>query len=370
MNDRVRYGMREASVLTGRLTEATAVLRRALQSGRDRTTVEPLPEPLRRFLDRFTRTGVAPDPRGFAEPSPPDICDRPEGGQFVAKSYGNQAGTRAYKLYVPRHYRGQPLPLIIMLHGCTQSPDDFAAGTRMNLRAEEHDCFVAYPAQPASANVSKCWNWFRPGDQQRGRGEPSLIAGITRQVIGDYAIDEKRVYAAGLSAGGAAAAILAETYPDLYAAIGVHSGLACGLASDVPSAFAAMRQSQPAARRRSGDHAGRRSHSETVPAIVFHGDQDTTVHPHNGDQIIAQLREALNADLRVTVQRDRVPGGRAYVRTIHEDPSGLALFEQWVVHGAGHAWSGGSSAGSFTDPQGPDATREMLRFFLEHPRSF
>ena len=269
---------------------------------------------------------------------------------------------------MPSQYRGQPLPLIVMLHGCTQSPDDFAAGTRMNLRAEEHNCFVAYPEQAASANISKCWNWFRPGDQIRGQGEPALIAGLTRQVMSDYSVDEERVYAAGLSAGGAAAAVLAAAYPDLYAAIGVHSGLACGAASDVPSAFAAMRQSGPVARRRSGGKlSGRGGYSRIVPAIVFHGDQDTTVHPNNGDQVIAQLKEALTTDARVTVEHGRVPGGRTYTRTVHRDAADHSIFEQWVIHGAGHAWSGGSLAGSYTDPQGPDATREMLRFFLDHP---
>jgi poly(hydroxyalkanoate) depolymerase family esterase len=238
----------------------------------------------------------------------------------------------------------------------------------MNLRAEEHNCFVAYPEQAASANVSKCWNWFRPGDQIRGQGEPALIAGLTRQVMSDYSVDEERIYAAGLSAGAAAAAVLAAAYPDLYAAIGVHSGLACGAASDIPSALAAMRRSGPVARRRSGGNlSGRGGYSRIVPAIVFHGDQDTTVHPNNGDQVIAQLREMSDTAVRVTAEDARVPGGRAYTRTVYHDAADHSIFEQWVIHGAGHAWSGGSPAGSYTDPQGPDATREMLRFFLDHP---
>jgi poly(hydroxyalkanoate) depolymerase family esterase len=325
-----------------------------------------LPDPLRRFLDRVTPAGFEPGPGALTEPSAPGI-PASERGQFLTKSFSNQVGSRAYKLYVPSQYRGQPLPLIVMLHGCTQSPDDFAAGTRMNLRAEEDHCFVAYPEQAASANISKCWNWFRSGDQIRGQGEPALIAGLTRQVMTDYSVDEERVYAAGLSAGAAAAAVLAAAYPDLYAAIGVHSGLACGTASDVPSAFAAMRRSVPVARRRSGNLSGRGGYSRIVPAIVFHGDQDTTVHPSNGDQVIAQLKEALATDARVTVEHGRVRGGRAYTRTIHRDAADHSIFEQWVIHGAGHAWSGGSPTGSYTDPQGPDATREMLRFFLDHP---
>jgi poly(hydroxyalkanoate) depolymerase family esterase len=293
-----------------------------------------------------------------------------ERGQFLTKSYRNQFGSRAYKLYVPSQYRGQPLPLIVMLHGCTQSPDDFAAGTRMNLRAEEYNCFVAYPEQVASANVSKCWNWFRPGDQIRGQGEPALIAGITRQVMSDYSVDEERIYTAGLSAGAAAVAVLAAAYPDLYASIGVHSGLACGAARDIPSAFAAMRQSQPVGRcRPDGNLSGGGGYSRIVPAIVFHGDQDTTVHPNNGDQVLAQLRGVLNSNTTATVERGRVPDGHAYTRTVHRDAADRSIFEQWVIHGAGHAWSGGSPIGSYTDPRGPDATREMLRFFLDHPFS-
>ena len=360
---RVIVSCRRRSTWCPTLVEVTGVERSRPESA----VRAQVPDALHRFLDRITRTGFEPGPGGLAEPSAADI-PVPAGGQFLTKSFSNHAGSRAYKLYVPSQYRGQPLPLIVMLHGCTQSPDDFAAGTRMNLRAEEHNCFVVYPEQAVSANISKCWNWFRPGDQIRGQGEPALIAGLTRQVMSDYSVDEERVCVAGLSAGGAAAAVLAAAYPDLYAAIGVHSGLACGAASDVPSAFVAMRRSGPMAKRRSGRNlSGRGRYSRIVPAIVFHGDQDTTVHPTNGEQVITQLKEALATDARVTVEHGRVPGGRAYTRSVHRDAADHSIFEQWVIHGAGHAWSGGSLAGSYTDPHGPDATREMLRFFLEHP---
>jgi len=245
-----------------------------------------------------------------------------------------------------------------MLHGCTQSPDDFAAGTRMNLLAEEQACFIAYPAQMLAANPSGCWNWFDPGNQRRDGGEPSIIAGITRAVMGDFSIDPRRVYVAGLSAGGAAAAVLGGTYPDLFAAVGVHSGLACGAARDVASAFAAMRQGGiPAA-----GHGGR-----TVPTIVFHGSRDATVHPRNGAQVIAQVT-ASAPRLTTRVELGQEAGGHAYKRTLHVDAAGRIMFEHWDVEGGGHAWFGGSSDGSHTDPRGPDASREMLRFFLSHRR--
>ena len=281
----------------------------------------------------------------------------PEGAQFLAGIFTNDAGSRPYKLYVPSGYRaGQEVPLVVMLHGCTQSPDDFAAGTRMNEIAEERNFLVVYPGQTDSANMQKCWNWFNEGDQRRGEGEPSLIAGITRKVMADYSVDPKRVFVAGLSAGGAAAAIMGNAYPDVYAAIGVHSGLACGAARDMPSAFNAMRQGA----------VGSVSGSERrtlVPAIVFHGDRDTTVNLRNGEAVVAQ--SVGNHLLGIRVEEGQVPGGHSYTRTIRADEAGRAVVEQWVIHGAPHAWAGGSSAGSYTDPRGPDATREMVRFFLE-----
>ena len=299
--------------------------------------------------------------RGLVQPTP-DIV--PEGGQFIEATYSNPAGTRAYKLYIPSRYHGQAPPLVVMLHGCTQSPDDFAAGTRMNVIAGEHACLVVYPAQSSEANAAKCWNWFCPSDQRRNQGEPSLIAGITRQVMHDYPVDPQRVYIGGLSAGAAAAAIMGATYPDVYAAIGVHSGLTCGAANDIPSAFTAMRQGDLSDSSRSGDMSAVLGDGLAVPTIVFHGDRDNTVHPRNGDHVIAQKRIT---NLQKNVHRGRVPGGHAYTRTIHTDANGRAILEHWEIHGAGHAWSGGSSAGSYTDPRGPDAAREMLRFFLDHP---
>jgi poly(hydroxyalkanoate) depolymerase family esterase len=312
---------------------------------------------LRGLLDRIGQTGSLPGLEDLLKPAvvraPPSI---PDGARFEERAFANAAGSRQYKLYVPSRHSGEALPLVVMLHGCRQSPDDFAAGTRMNDVAEEHLFFVAYPAQAQSANISKCWNWFKANDQQRDRGEPSIIAGITREIMGDFPVEPGRVYIAGLSAGGAAAAIMGSTYPDLYAAIGVHSGLACGAASDVPSAFAAMRAGAAA---RSPHHDTARS---IIPTIVFHGDRDTTVNLVNGDQVITQAKAA--AYFRADVIEGEA-GGLHYTRTVHVGPSGKPILEQWVLHGGGHAWSGGSPVGSFTDPRGPDASREIMRFFFE-----
>jgi poly(hydroxyalkanoate) depolymerase family esterase len=246
---------------------------------------------------------------------------------------------------------------VVMLHGCTQSPDDFAAGTRMNQLADAHGFLVAYPAQTARANGSKCWNWFRSGDQAHGRGEPALIAGIARQVASDYRIDPRRVFVAGLSAGAAMAVILGHAYPEVFAAVGAHSGLPFAAAHDVASAFTAMKAGPTGARSVHGGAA-------SVPTIVFHGDADHTVAIGNGDGII---RDATANSVASPAQTGVAPGGRSYTRQVFTDAIGRPRAEYWRLQGAGHAWSGGSAQGTYTDPSGPDASAEMLRFFLQLP---
>ena len=389
VNDQMHRGMAEATRLTrqGHLEEATAAIQRALggnffpasSAGGAGDTDFPIDVTSRlvtetpqgpavgrrktvRGTDSAARTTLRPTLR-----TPGKAAGRnksvgvPEGGRFVERSYTNGAGTRSYKLYIPSGYAGGAVPLIIMLHGCTQNPDDFATGTRMNELAEEHTFLVAYPAQAGNANMQKCWNWFQAADQQRGRGEPSIITGMTKQIASEYDVTEGRVYVAGMSAGGAMAAILGATYPDLYAAVGVHSGLAPGAATDLSSAFTAMRQGGPLVAQKYVPDGGCR---EVLPTIIFHGDGDTTVHPRNGDRLLAHLAGGKNGSSpRVSARRGRVQGGYEYTRFTYQDAEGQDLVERWSVHGLGHAWSGGSYPGSYTDPRGPDASAEMVRFF-------
>lgn len=275
----------------------------------------------------------------------------------LERRFGNGAGSRAYSLFVPSGYVGRPLPLVVMLHGCSQTSRDFAIGTRMDELAEELGFLVAYPDQPRSANIAKSWNWFRDGDQRRDRGEPSILAGLTRQVLNDFKVDSARIYIAGLSSGGAAAAVMGLAYPDIYAAVGIHSGLACGSAGSISDAVSAMR-------RGSIMKPPRATHP--VPTIVFHGDRDRTVSPVNGDQAFAQARS--DAELSTTTVGGRSRGGMAYIQTLLAETAGPWASEQWVLHGAGHAWAGGNPVGSHTDPRGPDASREMLRFFMSHAK--
>jgi poly(hydroxyalkanoate) depolymerase family esterase len=298
---------------------------------------------------------------GLHEPTKPELSAAvPSGARFLARSYACAAGIRSYKLYIPASKQGQPLGLVVMLHGCKQDPGDFATGTGMNAVAEAHGLLVAYPHQTGSDNASSCWNWFRPSDQTRGAGEPSIIAGITAEIMAEFHLDRSRVFVAGLSAGGAMAAVMSETYPDLYSAVGIHSGLACGSANDVMSAFSVMRGDAPVI----SDPKPRYRSTPEVRTIVFQGGADRTVHPSNAERIVAA---AIPPEPTRTIQTHtgRSPGKRAYTRKIVTNAQGLPALEYWLVEGAGHAWFGGDARGSYTDQRGPDATNEMVRFFLE-----
>ena len=294
---------------------------------------------------------------------PSKIVDVPDGAQFLSRSFACAAGSRDYKLYIPGHLPEGGRALLVMLHGGTQDGDDFAAGTRMNDLAEEHGFIVAYPSQSKAANASLCWNWFAPEHQKRGAGEPSIIAGLTHEIVASYGVDPGRVFIAGLSAGGAMAAVMAATYPEMYAAIGVHSGLPYRAATDLPSAFAVMRGGTGHRGRRARKPRGAAAvDSPRVRTIVFHGDADNIVHPSNATGIVGASKAGESIDRAET----RSPDGRTYTRTVIRDRSGTAVVEDWLLHGSGHAWSGGSADGSYTDPSGPDASREMLRFFFEN----
>ena len=270
-------------------------------------------------------------------------------GAFLHGSYTNEAGTRNYRLYVPSGPSSKPRPLVVMLHGCTQDPEDFAAGTTMNLAAEQSGCLVLYPEQAASANHSQCWNWFDKAHQERGAGEPAIIAGMTRQVLREHGGDPARVYIAGLSAGGAMAAVMAATHPELYAAAAVHSGLGYRAARDVGSAFGAMRS------------GGAPEPIGTVPLLVIHGDADTVVAPVNAQQLIASRLAAGDV-----TEHGRPRRRDGVTRTEHRTADGTVAATSLIVHGGGHAWFGGSPAGSYTDPDGPDSSAEIVAFLSQH----
>ncbi len=420
--------MAEATRLvnTGDLMAATAMIQRALGNAvppgagggldaqRDRPDiVAPALSPVRDYLDGvFER--LAPDGTDTPAPQPhpapagdaPRANERSPDGRCVDLSYRNAAGTRAYKLYVPAGDAAAARPLIVMLHGCTQGPDDFAAGTRMNALADRHGFLVAWPAQPQSANNSKCWNWFNTSDQHRDRGEPSLIAGIVGDIRSRHNVDADRIHIVGFSAGAAMAVVMAAEYPDLFASAAIHSGLGLGVAHDIPSALAVMRGGPGSGGPLAGGlpggpvaggslanglrsrgplagafpagsplSAGQRSQdakSVTIPAIVFHGDRDTLVHPRNGEHIVQQWKMPAGASPEASfapvTEQGQGPGGRPYTRRILHGTTEQPLLEHWRVHGGGHGWFGGSPAGSHTDPKGPDASSEIVRFFGQNPR--
>lgn len=298
---------------------------------------------------------------GLGQPAHTPDLPLPAGAEFLDSQYSCEAGARRYRLYVPATASERMQGLVVMLHGCTQSPEDFAAGTGMNALAEKHRLLIVYPAQTGSDNSMSCWNWFRPGDQMRGVGEPAIIAGLTEELRDQYAIPKDKVFIAGLSAGGAMAVIMGETYPELYGAIGVHSGLAYASANDVMSAFAVMRGQIGAAPAPTRGFADRPEAQPRV--IVFHGTADTTVHPSNAGRVVA-----VHGGTRWKTSRSEhgMSGDtRAYTRLVAEREDGAHAIECWMIDGAQHAWSGGNPSGSYTDPRGPDASAAMVRFFLE-----
>jgi poly(hydroxyalkanoate) depolymerase family esterase len=397
MNPTFQELMRDATRLTrgGRLAAATVAIQRALGGAGAAT---PAPDPRSPSGALQARSSMDPSAgRSLVlegcvvewvvrvQPGPgstPDIADTPctessPQGEFVAGAHTHASLTRHYKLFVPPGADGRRLPLVVMLHGCTQDPDDFAAGTGMNALALEQGFYVLYPAQAQDANPSRCWNWFKHNHQSRDRGETAVIATMTRAVVQARGIDPERVYIAGLSAGGAMATLVAAAYPETFAAVGVHSGLPPGAARSLPEGLAAMRAGAHGTALPGGIPVQMRSKASPpppadlpVPAIVFHGDHDQTVHPRNGEQVVAavlrsRVRSANSTDSSPIVEQGVSAQGRRYTRSTHRSGTGRLIAEHWLVHGAGHAWSGGQTAGSYTDAQGPDASREMLRFFLE-----
>ncbi|WP_213952814.1 PHB depolymerase family esterase [Variovorax sp. dw_954] len=392
MNPVLQRLMNEATRLTrsGNLQAATAAIQRALHIGKARpaagetTTPPPTPSAAEGdVIEAEVRVIIDPQPStAFARAEPAEVVqpveineideidepvivrDIPEPEQWTDGHFAHDGRTLAYKLYLPPRTAAaaaKPMPLVLMLHGCTQNPADFAAGTRMNDLARAQGFAVLYPAQTQRENAQGCWNWFKTQHQQRGRGEPALLAALTQTVMADHAIDPARVYVAGLSAGGAMADILGRRYPDIFAAVGVHSGLPMGAASDLMSALAAMHGGGAA----SAPHEGK-----ALPVIVFHGDADATVNARNGAAIVAAASGGYNgAGAAPQVTQGQSAGNQRFTRTTHASANGRAYIEHWQLHGAGHAWSGGSRSGSFTDPNGIDASAEMLRFFLAHSRS-
>ena len=291
----------------------------------------------------------APEP-GEREPTP-DLGER-----FLKRSYSGPAGSLDYRLYIPADHERRELALVVMLHGCTQNPEDFACGTRMNALAEEFGLVVAYPHQTRLANPQGCWNWFDRRHQNRGSGEPAKLAGLAQALAKEFDVRRERVFAAGLSAGGAMAEILAETYPDVFDAVGIHSGLPYKSAGDVPSAFAAMKGTaafDPAPLGPSNRHCRK---------IIFHGLADGTVVPINGERILNEAERAETSLTRSDLDWP-IEGGRVS-RTVLKDADGQPAAEQWLVEGGGHAWFGGDPRGSFTQTVGLDASRVMVRFFL------
>ncbi|MGB8955928.1 MAG: PHB depolymerase family esterase [Tumebacillaceae bacterium] len=305
-------------------------------------------------------------------------------GKWEQFSYSGTGGSRPYFVYTPAGYTvGTTVPVVVMLHGCTQTPADFAAGTGMNELADANNFIVVYPQQTSSYNQNQCWNWFEAAHQARGAGEPAIIAGIVKQVQANtskWSVDSNRVYVTGLSAGAGMSVIMGATYPDVFAAIGVDAGLEYKAATTMNDAFTVMRQGgpNPVAQGQAAYNA-MGSSARVMPTIVFQGTGDYTVYPINGDQVIQQWMEtnrlasggAYNANFNApsvkSTGKVNTSQGRSYTTYQWKDNNGNLIEEYWKVDGMSHAWSGGSTSGSYTDPNGPNATQAMYSFFMNHP---
>ena len=350
-----------AGPMPGAVLEPPRLAPESAASNAKRPTVEPsLPAP-----EVANGLEVAPLPQA---PSPAP-CHAPS---FTEDLFEFGREQYPYRLYIPGMpvnpdaASPAPMPLIVLLHGCTQDAQDFARGTAMNELAQKHRCMVLYPEQISKANKARCWNWFEPGHQRLDQGEPGMIAALTQRVLathpGAHGADPNRVYIAGLSAGGAMAAVVAGLYPDIFAALGVHSGLAAGAAQDMLSAFGAMRR------------GAKGQTAPALPTIVFHGSADKTVHPANGEHVSDAAMTALTAAGLSLVKSQSMVGtvGTASEQTteriIYRTADGRSYVEHWRVDAGPHAWSGGNAAGSYTDPDGPSASAAMLAFFLQHSK--
>ncbi len=315
---------------------------------------------LKAFNDAF-RIPVPPQPPHRPKKRSPSATSAAKGinkpavaGTFLALEHPGPGGSRRYKLYVPSAYSGAPMPLIVMLHGCKQGPDDFANGTRMNELAESYGLFVAYPEQTARANGARCWNWFEKAQQIRSGDEPTRIAGTVHHIAETYVVEERQVFVAGLSAGAAMALILGQTHPEVFAGVAAHSGLPVGAAHDVASAFSAMRGGSPTWDPL--DHP--------VPTMVLHGDRDNTVALSNGAAITRQAAAAFSAaGIQLRKHATETSAGHRSSATSYTDTKGTVVLQEMVVAGGSHAWFGGSPAGSYTEPAGPDASAQIVHFF-------
>ncbi len=296
----------------------------------------------------------------------------PAAAQPVSRTFESAAGARRYQLYLPRGYdAARRYPLVVLLHGCTQDAADLARGTRIAEHVEREDVIAVLPEQPEGANPKKCWNWYDPAHQARDAGEPAIIAGITDAVIRGHAVDPARVHLGGMSAGAAMASLVAVAYPERYASVALHSGLVWRTATTVTAALAAMAKGvEDADSVGVAALAAMGAWRRPVPALVIHGGKDAVVNAANGRQAARQWAvtnaRALGAALADARISKGETNGFAWTRECHM-AGGVCVVEEWLVPELGHAWSGGSREGTYTDERGPDATREMLRFFREHP---